>query len=195
MGTFNLSLVASKAPLSDVQATTKLETVTDPNTDQPVEQTITKDGITIDKSMAPRLVIDAPIGHMYTELLNKELSIESMGAIIAAAEDDSVRPTHTGNVAIGSQGPLMETNDGNSGYIYIVDADTLESSALGEIASKFLDRKTANPSQKLGLAMISNGRPTSTVESLTRVVKGCGVDVAYTPEGLVTMACRMLGTK
>lgn len=194
MGTFNLSLVASKAPVSDIQASPKLQTVENPKTGEMQEQTITKDGITIDKTIAPKLILDAPVGHTYTELLNKELSNESMGAIIAAADTDSVQtPEYTGNVEVTPQGSSIETTTDNAGYIYIVEADTLESSALGEISSKFLDRRTRNPSQKLGLAMISDGKPTSTVESLTKIMNACGVPVTYTKEGLVSMASRMLG--
>lgn len=196
MGTFNLSMVASRTPPSDVQASPNPDTVTNPKTNEVEKQTITKDGIEIDKSVAPKLVLDAPVGHMYTEMLNKELSLESMGAIVAAAEADVVVDApneHTGTVAVGPQGATMDTGKDSNGYIYIVNADTLESQALGEIANKFLDRKTKTPDMKLGLAMISEGNPTATVESLTRIIKACGAEVTYSQSGLIDMAKRMLG--
>lgn len=196
MATFNLSLVASRAPAGDIQASPNYQMKTNPNTGEQEKQEVGKDGVSIDKSLAPRLVLDGAVGHTYTALLNKELSLESMGAIVAAAsmdvEDTANHDEDTGHVKINSQGAEIETSNPNAGYIYVVDADTLESAALGSISSKILDRMSTHPNEKIGLAMISNGKPTATVESLTRCFKSSKVMITYHQAGLVSMAQDML---
>lgn len=189
-------MLAQKGEQGDIQASTELEKKVNPDTGETKLETVTKGGVTIDKDIAPKLQLDGPIGHYYTEILNKELSLESMGAVIAASADaisaeEASNQLETGKVSMTSQGPVNDSNT-PEGYIYIIDGDTLESRALNELSSKFLDKRLKDPKAQLGIAMITKGKPSSTMESLTRCLSAADVRVTYFESGLIKMASDML---
>lgn len=187
MSTFDLSLAAKPAAMSTVKASEQYSKVKDPKTGDMEKQTITDSAVTIDKSAAPKLKLDGPLGYMYTELLNKELSLESMGAIVAAADsaidaalvDDGSTP---GMVAVVNGQARIEQPDNQEGYVYVMSADTMESQALGEISAKMIEHRLKAPKAQLGLIALSEGKPSASLESLVKCLTPLGVKVAMTKD-------------
>ena len=197
MQSFDLSLIARKGPTSEVKASSKYEMVTNPKTDEREQQTITDGGITISKD-SPISKLDGPMGYKYTQLLNQELSLESMGAIVAAAEQsgatdmDTVVPgSFSGKVAVNANGAAID-HEGTSGYIYITSADSLESKDVGSIAKNLLDKRLKDPKRQLGLAMVTEGRPSPVMESLYQIAASAGIHITTTELGLKSMMRSML---
>ncbi len=187
MSTFDLSLAVKP---SQVKASPDYAKVKDPKTGQEVKQTITNGAITINKADAPALKIDGPLGHMYTELLNKELSLESMGAIIAAVDDvtkatdaQNEANSEVGKVIVENGEPRIEREKSDEGYVFVMNADTMESQALGEISSKFIKHRLNNPNGKTGLVAISEGSPSPSLESLINCLRPLGTQIRMTYNG------------
>lgn len=195
MNSFDLSLAVVKPTDSEVKASQQYTTKVDPKTDQPVRQTITDGGVTINKSMAPKLMLDGPLGYKYTELLNKTLSLESMSAIVAASDmstEDTSNINHDpGKLSITGQDMSIES-DPHAGYVYVVSADTLESRDIAEISSKLINQRLKSESKPIGLAMLTQGNPSPVIESLVGCIEHLGVTVTYTPEGLKSMISLMI---
>lgn len=199
MNSFDLSLAIPNRASGEVMASPKYDTKVNPKTEERVKQTVTEGGVTIDKSAAPKLMLDGPLGYKYTQLLDTELSVESMAAVVAAAgqasdgTDVDLAPSGVpGFVSMGSTGPVVE-DDTDAGYIFIVAADSLESKDLGEISQNFIDKRLANPQRPLGLAMITDGKPTGTLESLYRVLTPMNVAITTMESGLYSMIAAMKG--
>lgn len=194
MTTFDLSLAAPIKAEGDVKASKDYPVHKDPETGEKTLEKTTDGGITIDKSKAPVLKLDGPMGHYYTELLNKELSLESMSAIAAMSsiEEQDEGNELSGKVTVDTQGARIEDN-GNEGYIYVVNADTLESKDLRAISDNFLKKRLENPKRQLGIAMVSEGNPSPTLESLTNILQSADVRVTYSRQGVVRMAKEMIG--
>lgn len=200
MQSFDLSLIARKGPASEVQASAKYDMVENPKTDEKEKQTITDGGITIAKD-SPILKLDGPMGYKYTQLLNQELSLESMGAIVAAAEQSGATDMETvvpgsfsGKVTVNANGAGID-HDGTAGYIYITSADNLESKDVGSIAKNLLDKRLQDPKRQLGLAMVTEGKPSAVMESLYQIAVGAGIQVTTTDSGLKSMMRSMLEAK
>jgi hypothetical protein len=191
MSTFDLSLAAKPEAASAVKASDQYTKVKDPKTGQMERQTITDGAVTINKAGAPKLKIDGPLGHMYTELLNRELSLESMGAIVAAADeamDTEVDTNATpGMVAVSNGLASIEQPNNDLGYVYIFKVGSLESQALGEISKKMINHRLSNPKANIGLGAITDGKTTASLESLIRCVQPMGVRVAFTETGALSM--------
>lgn len=191
MSTFNLSLAAKPEAVSTVKASEQYSKVKDPKTGQMEPQKITDGAITIDKSGAPKLKLDGPLGHMYTELLNRELSLESMGAIVAAADEvmDSEVDTNAtpGTVAVSNGLASIEQPNNDLGYVYVFKVNSLESQALGEISKKMIDHRIKHPSSKMGLAAIVEDNTTPALESLIRCVQPLGVQIVFTERSALSM--------
>lgn len=197
MSTFDLSLAVRPNTAGDVKPSKLLEKKFDPKQHQMVEQTVTDGAIGIDKANTASIKLDGPLGHMYTELLNRELSMESMGSVVAAAATTSNPESDqfdTGKVSMTTQGPIVDTPD-NQGYIYIVPGDQLEQKDLANISSKLLERRLAQPDTPIGLAMLTEGNPSPTMESLTRCLAPSGIKTTFLKSGLTAMAKSMLGGK
>lgn len=195
MSTFDLSLSVRPSTSGDVKASMLPEKKFDEKQNQMVPQTITDGAISIEKGNSAALKLDGPLGHMYTELLNKELSMESMGAIVAASSSTaSPVEADAGKVSMTTQGPIVDTPD-NGGYIYVVPGDDLKSDDLHTISSKLLSHRLKNPDSPVGLAMISEGKPSATMESLTRCLAPAGIRTTFLKSGLKDMARSMLGGK
>lgn len=191
MSTFDLSLAAKPQAVSAVKASEQDSKVKDPKTGQMEPQTITDGAITIDKSGAPKLKLDGPLGHMYTELLNRELSLESMGAIVAAADEvmDTEAQTNSnpGTVAVSNGVASIEQPNNDLGYVYIFKVNNLESQALGEISKKMINHRLNHPKANIGLAAITEGKTTETLEALIRCVKPLGVDITFNERGALSL--------
>lgn len=196
MSTFDLSLAVPKKE-NEVQASTEYQKETNPQTGDVRDRKVTDSGLTVDKDKAPKLQLAGPLGHMYTELLNEQLSLESMGGVVAAAamapggglNQTEVTP-ETGKLRVGPQGAAYE-HGGNDGYIFITKSSDLGYDSFKGISADLLARKAKDPEAKLGVAVINDGTLTESLESLTRVMKGCGIPVVYTEEGLTSMAKSM----
>lgn len=189
---FNLSLV-STPPQGEVKTSVDLPSKVNPDTGAVEKDTVTEGGITIDKAKAPQLVLDGPLGHMYTELLNRELSLESMGAVVAAAKDSEEEIEQApGKVAMTPTGPIREQADPSAGYIFVTDGDTLKPSDRNDISVQLLKQRREHPDMPVGLAMLSSGNPSPTLESLTRCMEAAGVRITYLKSGLTSMARSMV---
>ena len=186
MSTFDLSLAAKPEAASAVKASDQYTKVKDPKTGQMERQTITDGAVTINKAGAPKLKIDGPLGHMYTELLNRELSLESMGAIVAMDTEVDTNAT-PGMVAVSNGLASIEQPNNDLGYVYIFKVGSLESQALGEISKKMINHRLSNPKANIGLGAITDGKTTASLESLIRCVQPMGVRVAFTETGALSM--------
>lgn len=197
MNSFDLSLAMPAKTKSEVYASPKYDTKVDPKTGRPVKQDITDGGVTINKTMNPKPMLDGPLGYKYTQLLDTELSIESMAAVVAAAgqsgaggEEVETPPGTPGFVAMGSTGPIIE-DDTDAGYIYITSADQLQMKDMTEISQNFISKRIAAPERPLGIAMITGGSPTPVLESLVSILKPMGVQVTTMESGLLAMIASM----
>jgi len=198
--TFNLSL-AQKEVEDDpklVKASSELETRTDPITHKPYKVDVTEGGITIDKSKAPAIMLDGPLGHQYTEILNRVLSKESMGAIVAALsveEDDAKGPTSgtpTGFVDVSADGVAKNGEHGTSqGYLYVADGTDLPSTELTRVMSRLIERKNENPNANVGVVLAAEGKLCHTAESLVKHATSLGVQVAIRPMAIGQMVVQM----
>lgn len=193
MATFDLSLAAPMQAEGDVKASRDYPVHKDPETEEKTLEKTTDGGITINKSKAPAIMLDGPMGHYYTELLNKELSLESMTAIAAMSsmDEQSEGEESSGKVTVDSQGAHIE-DTGSEGYIYIVNADTLEAKDLRTISDNFLKKRLEDPKRQLGIAMVSEGNPSPTLESLTNILQSADVKITYSRQGVVNMAKEMI---
>lgn len=188
MTTFNLSLAVKPTDSSEVKASKDHEVVKDEK-GQEHKQTTTAGGLDIDKSKSPVLKIDGPLGHMYTELLNKQLSLESMGAVIAAVDNiDQIDAqtqeimADTGKVSISNNQASIDQPHGELGYIYVLNADTLESKELYEVSKKLIDRRLNSTTTPIGLIAISEGSPSETLETLVNIIKPLDATICLTYE-------------
>lgn len=193
MATFDLSLAAPVQAEGDVKASKDYPVHKDPETGEKTLEKTTDGGITIDKSKAPAIKLDGPMGHYYTELLNKELSMESMSAIAAMTSmDEQIESEESsGKITVDSQGAHIE-DTGSEGYIYIVNADTLEAKDLRTISDNFLKKRLEDHKRQLGIAMVSEGNPSPTLESLTNILQSVDVKITYSRQGVVNMAKEMI---
>lgn len=189
---FNLSMVAAAAPQGEVKASPQANLVKDPKDGEMKPQTVTDGGITIDKSKAPEIRLDGPVGYMYTELLNRELSNESMAAVVHAAMDAQQEdPATPGKVAMTPNGPVVERANPNAGYVFVTKGDDLQPADVMPIMDKVLNARRLNPDMPVGVAMITDGRPSATMESLSRCLAPSGIQVTYLESGLTDMVRRM----
>ena len=197
---FNLSLAKDevKDDPNQVKASTELQTRIDPMTQKPYKVDVTEGGITIDKSKAPAIMLDGPLGHQYTEILNRVLSKENMGAIVAALsaeEEDAKGPTSgtpTGYVDVGMDGTTQNGEHGTAqGYLYVADGEHLPSTELTRVMSRLIEKKNEDPNANLGVVLASEGRLCSTAESLVRHATSLGVKVAIRPSAVSQMVVDM----
>ena len=180
---------------SSVKASETYQKKIDDETKKPVEQTITDSAITVDKSTAPKLAIGGPLGNYYTQLLNQNLTIESMGAIaqegmVAVDATSEFSMANSGKVVVTEQGATIDTS-GAMGYIFVTTAKSLDKSQAYAIADKLLNLRASNPSRPIGLGLIG-GEYLPVTESLVKAMKPAGIQVAFYQTDVLTMACRML---
>lgn len=182
-----------KAP-TDVKASREYDKTVDPKTGEEKDKQVSKDGVNIDKSKSPYLELGGPLGHMYTELLNKVLATnESMASVVSAAgeaaeaaEDTTNIPT--GFVAIHDGGVRSEVTGDVRGYLHVVDA-AMNRTEMMDTLSAISTRKIQNPDQPIGLAIVGDMTPTS--ESLISHVGRMGVPMAISQSAALTLAMRL----
>lgn len=196
MSTFDLSLVTGQTPQGDVRASAKYDVKPNPETGKPEEQKITESGMTIDKSTAPKLATSGPLGNFYTELLNQTLTVESMGAMVAAGEESIMAQGQTaaptGKVTVSEQGASVDYT-GSAGYIYITKSDDLSKTQAFQVAEQLLKVRNKNPQLRMGLGLVTANTPSESLESLVRVARAADVEVTTTHTGVLAMAHSMLG--
>lgn len=202
---FNLSL--AKKEVEDnpelVKASTTYPEKVDPMTGRKYEQNVTDGGVTIDKSKAPALVLDGPVGYQVTELLDRVLSKESMSALLAAYEDDSADaktgdaqhsgdPTGTVDVNLNTGAAVNSSVQAGAGYLYVADVDKLGSGDVVSVLNRLDQVKRENPDAEVSLALVGSGAITPTVESLMSNAHRFGVRVSATKHGINAMVADML---
>lgn len=195
MSTFDLSLAMTPETQSDVKASETYQKKIDSETMKPVEQKITESGITVDKSTAPKLAIGGPLGNYYTQLLNQNLTTESMGAIaqegmVAVDATSEFSQANSGKVVVNEQGATIDTT-GAAGYIFVTSAISLDKSRAYAVADKLLSMRASNPSRSIGLGLIG-GHQHPVTESLVKAMGAADIPIAFYQTDVLKMACRML---
>lgn len=196
--TFNLSLVGKNEQTSEVKASKQTQVKQDSETGKNEQEKVTSGGIPIDKKQAPVLVLDGPLGHYYTELLNATLTNESMGAIVSAAMEDTSDEYQgeLGKVSVTPMGPITDALDTGVGYVYVTDSKSITPSNSRDITDKLISMKTKNPNRPVGLAAFVKSEMTPTMESMYRCLSAAGIECRFLPSGFERMVNVMIkGTK
>lgn len=195
MNSFDLSLAVPAKQRGEVMASPKYDTKFDTQKNEQVKQTVTEDGVTINKAQAPELILSGPLSYKYTRLLDTELSVESMAAVVAAAgaaqeEEIEAPPGTPGFVAMGSTGPIIE-DDTDAGYIYVVGADAISGKEASEITQHLIDKRIQAPERPMGLAMLIDKTPSPSMESLFDIAGSLNIAVTTMESGLCAMIATM----
>lgn len=196
MNLFNLSLMAGE-PVSEVKATKELPIEENPKTGEETPETITEGGLKIDKSLAPKLVLAGSVGHLYTEILNRELSLESMGAVMAALgdiqkSDRTSKSLDPGMIEVTGDETTIVHEDPDVGYIFIAEGKDLDRDDFRKISGDFMAMRARYPNKPLGLAMLGESGVSETMESLRVCLGPAGVQLAFTQGGFKRMVLSMV---
>lgn len=196
MNKFDLSLIAPKKEEQDkqVQPSTTYDKVTDPDTKEKTDRKITDSGLPVIKDGSKNIKLAGPIGHMYTELLNRQLSLESIaGAVAAAASVEDAEQEHvTGKVTISDQGISREY--GNSdGMVFVFSGQDLKDKGVVEISDQILEAKAKSQGMPVGVAVIDSELSGPTLESLYRCMQPSGIRVVCSLESMTDMVKEMAG--
>lgn len=191
--TFDLSL-------AEVKASKEYDKTVDGKTGEVKDKTVTDGGVRIDKSRAPKIIADGPLGYKYTELLNQTLTNENMSAIVAAAEDADEgvadRPVGetglpTGYVAVGDGHVVNEIDTTDIGYVYVVDAGDVKTADMMQIASDVLSVKNQYPDRPIAVGVIDSGRVSDAGAQVVEALLKADIAVAVTQEGFLRMVKAM----
>lgn len=193
---FNLSLAheqkaAEEAEkLKQLQANPNLEQTVDPDTGEKKLVTHTDSGIDINKGKAPALVLQGPLGHMYTEELNRVLTKENLVATTQAykqseqARVGSPSQNPTGYIETSDQGATVELDVDGDGYLYVVDGETLTADGMMRATTAILDQQRQFPDKVVSLGLSAKGKLSHNAESLLNCMVKAGVKVAVSHSGI-----------
>lgn len=195
---FDLSLAQDK----EVVASKDYVKVKDDKTGEMKDKTTLDDGVRIDKSKAPKIIADGPLGYKYTEYLNQTLTNENMSAIVAAAEESedasidtstvgSGQGEPTGYVVVDDNGISNQVDTSDVGYVYVIDAGEVTTSDMVQMAESVFKMKNKFPDRAIGVGVIHNGQVSKNASAVLQAMKNADVPVAVTQEGLARMVRSM----